>query len=76
MKPQPSRINLGGFSFELPGGFAFHDVEMTIERDGQPVAFKLQRREVREADQLDSLPVQQGSPRYRQPRLWGRALSI
>jgi hypothetical protein len=55
MKPQPSRIDLGGFSFELPGGFAFHDAEMTIERDGQPVAFKLQRREVSEADQLDSL---------------------
>jgi hypothetical protein len=55
MKPQPSRIDLGGFSFELPGGFAFRDVEMSIECDGLPVVLKIQRREVGEADQLAAL---------------------
>lgn len=55
MKSQPSRICLGGFSFELPAGFTFRDVDMGIECDGQPVTLKIKRREVSETDELASL---------------------
>lgn len=55
MRSQPSRISLGGFSFKLPAGFAFHDVDMSIECDGQPVTLKIKRRELSETDELAPL---------------------
>lgn len=55
MTSQPSRICLGGFSFELPAGFAFRDVDMGVECDGQPVTLKIKRREVSETDEFASL---------------------